>query len=58
MAWDVALVRSQPAKDGEVVARVLSGTRVSVSGRNGDWYRIKYDAKGGEGWVFRTAIGM
>jgi SH3-like domain-containing protein len=37
---------------------VLSGTRVSVSGRNGDWYRIKYDAKGGEGWVFRTAIGM
>jgi hypothetical protein len=58
VAWDVALVRSQPAKDGEVVARVLSGTRVSVSGRNGDWYRIKYDAKGGEGWVFRTAIGM
>jgi uncharacterized protein YgiM (DUF1202 family) len=58
VAWDVALVRSQPARDGEVVARVLSGTRVSVSGRNGDWYRIKYDAKGGEGWVFRTAIGM
>lgn len=58
VAWDVALVRSLPTKDGEVVARVLSGTRVSVSGRNGDWYRIKYDAKGGEGWVFRTAIGM
>jgi hypothetical protein len=58
VAWDVALVRAQPTRDAEVVARVLSGTRVSVSGRNGDWYRIKYDAKGGEGWVFRTAIGM
>ncbi len=58
VAWDVALVRSGPAKDSEVVARVLQGTRVSVSGRSGDWYRVKYDAKGGEGWVFRTAIGM
>jgi Bacterial SH3 domain len=58
VAWDVALVRSGPARDSEVVARVLSGTRVSVTGRNGDWYRIKYDAKGGSGWVFRTAIGM
>jgi hypothetical protein len=58
VAWDVALVRSQPRREGEVVARVLSGTRVSVSGRNGDWYKIKYDTKGGEGWVFRTAIGM
>jgi hypothetical protein len=58
VAWDVALVRATPVKDGEVVARVLQGTRVSVSGRSGDWYRVKYDAKGGEGWVFRTAIGM
>ena len=58
VAWDVALVRSSPSRDSEVVARVLSGTRVSVTGRNGDWYRVKYDAKGGEGWVFRTAIGM
>lgn len=58
VAWDVALVRSAPAKDSDVVARVLQGTRVSVSGRSGDWYRVKYDAKGNEGWVFRTAIGM
>jgi uncharacterized protein YgiM (DUF1202 family) len=58
VAWDVALVRASPSRDSEVVARVLSGTRVSVTGRNGDWYRVKYDAKGGEGWVFRTAIGM
>lgn len=58
VSWDVALVRAQPARDGEVRARVLSGTRVSVTGKSGDWFRIKYDAKGSQGWVYRTAIGM
>jgi hypothetical protein len=58
VSWDVALVRSAPARDGEVQARVLSGTRVIVTGKNGDWFRIKYDAKGNQGWVYRTAIGM
>jgi Bacterial SH3 domain len=58
VSWDVALVRSQPARDGEVRARVLSGTRVVVTGKSGDWFRIKYDAKGSQGWVYRTAIGM
>lgn len=55
--WEVAIVRDRP-KDGEISARLMRGTRVVVSGRDGDWYRIKYDAKGTEGWVFRTAIGM
>jgi len=58
VSWDVALVRSAPSKDGKVVARILSGTRVIVTGRNGEWYEIKYDAKGNQGWVYRTAIGM
>jgi hypothetical protein len=58
VSWDVALVRSAPARDGEVRARVLSGTRVVVTGKNGDWFRIKYDARGNQGWVYRTAIGM
>jgi SH3 domain-containing protein len=58
VSWDVALVRSAPARDGEVRARVLAGTRVVVTGKNGDWFRIKYDAKGSQGWVYRTAIGM
>lgn len=58
VAWDVALVRSGPARDKDVVARVLQGTRVNVVARSGDWYRVRYDAKGNEGWVFRTAIGM
>lgn len=58
VAWDVALVRSGASRDDDVVARVLQGTRVTVTGRKGDWYRVKYDGKGSEGWVFRTAIGM
>ena len=58
VAWDVALVRSSPSRDGAVTARVLQGTRVTVTGRRGDWYRIKYDVKGNVGWVYRTAIGM
>jgi Bacterial SH3 domain len=57
VAWEVAIVREKP-KDGPISARVMRGTRVTVTGRDGDWYRIKYDAKGTEGWVFRTAIGM
>lgn len=57
VSWEVAIVREHP-KDGEILARVMRGTRVIVTGRDGDWYRIKYDAKGSEGWVFRTAIGM
>jgi hypothetical protein len=58
VAWDVALVRSSPSRDGAVTARVLQGTRITVTGRRGDWYRIKYDVKGSVGWVYRTAIGM
>jgi uncharacterized protein YgiM (DUF1202 family) len=58
VSWDVALVRATPARDGDVRARVLSGTRVVVTGKNGDWFRIKFDAKGNQGWVYRTAIGM
>jgi uncharacterized protein YgiM (DUF1202 family) len=58
VSWDVALVRGGPSREDEVVARVLRGTRVGVTGRQGDWYRVKYDGKGSEGWVFRTAVGM
>ena len=57
VTWDAALVRAKP-KDGEVLARVLGGTRLTVTGRQGEWYRVKYDAKGGEGWVFKSAIGL
>lgn len=58
VTWDTALVHATPGRETKVVARLRGGTRVGVSGRSGDWYRVKYDAKGREGWVFRTAIGM
>ena len=57
VSWEVAIIRAE-AKDGAIVARILRGTRVVVTGRKDDWYRVKYDAKGSEGWVFKTAIGM
>jgi hypothetical protein len=57
VGWQVALIRKEPRK-GEVVARILSGTNVVVTGRQGDWYRVKYDGKGNEGWVYRSAIGL
>ena len=57
VGWNVALIRKSP-RDGEVVARVLSGTNVVVTGRQDDWYRVKYDGKGNEGWVYRSAIGL
>jgi cytoskeletal protein RodZ len=57
VTWDVAIVRQAP-KDGAIVARVLGGTRVIVTARQGDWYRIKYNAKGDEGFVFKSAIGL
>jgi hypothetical protein len=58
VSWNTALVRESPDREGKTIARVLQGTRVGVTGRSGDWYRVKYDAKGNQGWVFRTAIGM
>lgn len=58
VSWNVALIRDAPGKDGNRIARLLRGTRVIVTGRKGDWYRVKYDAKDNEGWVYKAAIGM
>ena len=57
VTWEVAILRSLP-KEGDIVARILRGTRVVVTGRQGDWYKVRYDAKGNEAWVFRSAIGL
>ncbi len=58
VTWDTALVHATPERESKVSARLRSGTRVAVTGRSGDWYRVKYDSRGREGWVFRTAIGL
>jgi hypothetical protein len=57
VTWEVAILRSEP-RAGEIVARILRGTRLVVTGRQGDWYKVKYDAKGNEAWVFKSAIGL
>lgn len=57
IVWNSARIRSAP-NDGEVVSRILYGTRVVVTGRQEDWYRVRYDAKGNEGWVHKNALAM
>jgi hypothetical protein len=57
VVWETAIVRESP-KTGTIVARILGGTKVMVTARQGDWYRVKYDGKGGEGWVYRESIGL
>jgi hypothetical protein len=55
--WNSARVRAEP--DGsEIRERLLYGTRVMVTGRQGDWYRVRYDAKGNEGWVHKNALAL
>ncbi|EYF02025.1 SH3 domain-containing protein [Chondromyces apiculatus] len=55
IAWDTALVRSEP-KSGDVVLRLVRGTRVKLIEKRDDWYKI--DHRGKSGWVFRGAIGQ
>lgn len=56
--WRTALVREEPNGEAKIRARVLAGARLTVSGRMGDWYRVKYDASGREGWVHGAALGL
>lgn len=56
--WGTAIVRKEGNRDAEVQTRLMSGARVIVTGRLGAWYRVKYDAKGREGWVIGKALGL
>jgi len=55
IAWDTALLRKEP-KDGEVVHRIVRGTKVKIVGKQNDWYKIESGSKAG--WVYRGAIGL
>ncbi len=55
VSWDTALVRKEP-KDGEVVVRLVKGTKVKVTGKQNDWYKV--EANGKTGWMYRGSIGM
>jgi hypothetical protein len=58
VGWNTAVVRETPSAEGAIAARLLFGTRIKVTGRLGDWYRVIYDAKGRIGWVHRNEVGM
>ena len=57
IVWNSARVRSDP-EDGKLKARLLYGTRVVVTARQGDWYKVRYDARGSEGWIHKNALAM
>ncbi len=52
---DTVLVRKEPV-DGEVVARLVRGTKVKILGKQTDWYKIESASK--TGWVYRGTIGL
>lgn len=55
VTWDTGLVRSEP-RTGDVVARLVKGSRVQLLTRRKDWYRVKVGGK--EGWIYRGALGL
>jgi hypothetical protein len=57
IGWTTAVVRANASANAPIAARLSYGTRVSVTGRLGDWYRIEHLGKR-IGWVHRQAIGM
>jgi SH3 domain-containing protein len=57
VGWQTAVVRESPASQAPVVARLGYGTRINVTGRAGDWYRIERAGKA-LGWVHHEALGL
>jgi hypothetical protein len=58
IGWKAAIVRKGPSGQAETLERITYGTRVNVTGRQGDWYRVKFGRKGQTGWVHRGALGL
>jgi hypothetical protein len=54
----VGKVRGEPASQAPIVDRLQYGARVDVTGRMGDWYRVKYGREARTGWVYRKALGL
>lgn len=58
IGWKTAVVRESPSSQAPVASRLAYGTRVTVTGRAGDWYHIERSAKKPLGWVHRDALGL
>ena len=57
VGWKTAIVRESPSSEAPIAARLGYGTRISVTGRAGDWYRIERAGKP-LGWVHHEALGL
>jgi hypothetical protein len=57
VGWKTAIVRESPSSQAPITARLGYGTRISVTGRAGDWYRIERAGKP-LGWVHHEALGL
>ena len=55
IVYDTALVRDAP-KTGNVIARLVRGTRVELIGRKDSWYQIRVEGR--EGWIYRGALAQ
>ncbi|MEO8184339.1 MAG: SH3 domain-containing protein [Deltaproteobacteria bacterium] len=58
IVWKAAVVRESPSSQAETLDRLLRGSRIAVTGRKGDWYRVKYGRPARTGWVHHKALGL
>lgn len=58
IVWKAAVVRESPSARAETLDRLLRGSRIAVTGRKGDWYRVKYGRPARTGWVHHKALGL
>jgi hypothetical protein len=58
IVWKAAVVRESPSSGAETRDRLLRGSRIAVTGRKGDWYRVKYGRPVRTGWVHHKALGL
>lgn len=57
LVWEVTLVRDQP-KNGQIVGRLLRGTKVRLGAAQNGWYPVRYGKEfQSEGFIYRAAIG-
>lgn len=58
IGWKAVVVRESPSGQAATLDRLKNGSRVTVTGRKGDWYRVKYGRPSRAGWVHRQALGL
>ena len=48
------ILREKPSKSGDVIFTIANGKEVEVLGKEGDWYKVKYN--GEEGYLFSQFV--